>query len=199
MAKWIEGKVVRLRQWTSELYSVQVEADIAPFTAGQFNRLALEIDGEMVARPYSFVNGPDNPLHEFYFITVKDGPLTAELIKLQTGDSLYLAPKAAGFFILNEVPDAETLWMLSTGTAIGPFLSILSTDEVISGRVPYAIEDGRLEERAGLKLTPENSQVMICGNPAMVRDTQGVLEARGLKKNRRRDPGHITTEQYWKD
>ena len=249
MAKWIEGKVVRLRQWTSELYSVQVEADIAPFTAGQFNRLALEIDGEMVARPYSFVNGPDNPLHEFYFITVKDGPLTAELIRLQTGDSLYLAPKAAGFFILSEVPDAEILWMLSTGTAIGPFLSILSTDEVwqhfsnivlvhavrtaeelvyqdvirdlveahsdqlqfipfvsrqetdfaIRERVPIAIENGSLEERAGLKLTPENSQVMICGNPAMVRDTQGMLETRGLKKNRRRDPGHITTEQYWKD
>jgi len=249
MAKWIEGKVVRLRQWTDELYSVQVEADIAPFTAGQFNRLALEIDGEMVARPYSFVNGPHDPLHEFYFITVPGGPLTAELVKLQTGDSLYLAPKGAGFFILSEVPEADTLWMLSTGTAIGPFLSILSTDEVwqrfsnivlvhavrtakelvyqdvirdllethsdqlrfipfvsreetdfaIKGRVPTAIEDGRLEERAGLKLIPENSQVMICGNPAMVRATQGVLEARGLKKNRRRDPGHITTEQYWKE
>ena len=39
---------------------------------------------------------------------------------------------------------------------------------------------------------------MICGNPDMVRDTVAVLETRGLKKNRRRDPGHITTEQYWK-
>ena len=249
MSKWVKGKVVRLRQWTEELYSVQVEADIAPFIAGQFNRLALEIDGEMVARPYSFVNGPDNPLHEFYFITVKDGPLTAELIKLQAGDTLYLAPRGAGFFILSEVPDADTLWMLSTGTAIGPFLSILSTDEVwqrfrnivlvhavrtaeelvyqdeirdfleqhpdqlqfipfvsreetefaIKGRVPVAIEDGRLEQSAGLEITPEHSQVMICGNPAMVKDTQGVLEARGLKKNRRREPGQITTEQYWKD
>lgn len=249
MSKWVAGKVVRLRQWTRELYSVQVEADIAPFTAGQFTRLALEIDGEMVARPYSFVNGPADPLHEFYFITVKDGPLTAELIKLQAGDTLYLAPRGAGFFILGEVPDADTLWMLSTGTAIGPFLSILSTDEVwqrfrnivlvhavrtaeelvyqdeirdfleqhpdqlqfipfvsreetefaIKGRVPVAIEDGRMEKIAGLEITPEHSQVMICGNPAMVKDTQSVLEARGLKKNRRRDPGQITTEQYWKD
>jgi len=263
MSKWVAGKVVRLRQWTGELYSVQVEADIAPFAAGQFNRLALEIDGEMVARPYSFVNGPADPLHEFYFITVKDGPLTAELIKLQAGDTLYLAPKGAGFFrdtlylaprgagffILSEVSDADTLWMLSTGTAIGPFLSILSTDEVwsrfrnivlvhavrtaeelvyqdeirdfleqhpdqlqfipfvsreetefaIKGRVPVAIEDGRLEQSAGLEITAEHSQVMICGNPAMVKDTQGVLEARGLKKNRRREPGQITTEQYWKD
>lgn len=248
MSKWVEGKVVRLRQWTDELYSVQVEADIAPFTAGQFNRLALEIDGEMIARPYSFVNGPDNPIHEFYFITVKDGPLTAELVKLNSGDRLYLAAKAAGFFILSEVPDAETLWMLSTGTAIGPFLSMLTTAEVwqrfskivlvhavrtvqelvyqdeinalleqhpqqlrfipfvsredtdfaIQGRVPAAIEDGQLEQRAGLAISAETSQVMICGNPAMVRDTQQVLEARGLRKNRRREPGHVTTEQYWK-
>ncbi|MGB5442627.1 MAG: ferredoxin--NADP(+) reductase, partial [Gammaproteobacteria bacterium] len=50
-----------------------------------------------------------------------------------------------------------------------------------------------------LTLSPGNSQVMICGNPAMVRDTQAILEARGLKKNKRREPGHITTEQYWKD
>jgi ferredoxin--NADP+ reductase len=249
MSKWVEGKVVRLREWTKELYSIQVEADIAPFVAGQFNRLALVIDGEMVGRPYSFVNGPGNPVHEFCFTVVKDGPLTHELIKLKTGDHLYLAPRAAGFFILSEVPDAETLWMLSTGTAIGPFLSILTTAEVwqhyrnivlvhavrtaaelvyqdeikgllgqhaeqlrfipfvsredtdfaIRGRVPAAIEDGQLEQRAGLEIRPENSQVMICGNPAMVSDTQHVLEARGLKKNRRREPGHITTEQYWKE
>ena len=42
------------------------------------------------------------------------------------------------------------------------------------------------------------SQVMICGNPDMVTDTQQALEARGMQKNRRREPGHITTEQYWK-
>ncbi|STJ14173.1 ferredoxin--NADP reductase [Escherichia coli] len=27
--------------------------------------------------------------------------------------------------MLDEVPDCETLWMLATGTAIGPYLSIL--------------------------------------------------------------------------
>jgi ferredoxin--NADP+ reductase len=248
MSKWVAGRVVRLHQWTADLYSIQVEADIAPFTAGQFNRLALEIDGEMVARPYSFVNGPANPVNEFCFTVVKDGPLTHELIRLKTGDPLYLAPRAAGFFVLSEVPDTETLWMLSTGTAIGPFLSILTTaeawqryrnivlvhavrtteelvyqDEIkalleqhaeqlrfipfvsredtdfaIKGRVPAAIEDGQLEQRAGLEIAADNTQVMICGNPDMVHDTRSVLEARGLKKNRRRDPGHITTEQYWK-
>jgi ferredoxin--NADP+ reductase len=248
MSTWVEGTVVNLRQWTDELYSIQVEADMASFSAGQFTRVALEINGEMVARPYSFVNGPDNPVHEFTFILVEDGPLTHELIKLKPGDTLFLAPRGAGFFILGEVPEADTLWMLSTGTALGPFLSILTTaaawqhyrnivlvhavrtateltygevieslleqhpeqlqyipfvsredaDFAIRARVPVAIEDGRLELRAGLKLTAADSQVMICGNPAMVRDTTTVLEARGLKKNKRREPGHITTEQYWK-
>jgi ferredoxin--NADP+ reductase len=249
VSAWVEGTVIRLRRWTDELYSLQVKADIPPFIAGQFTRLALDIDGERVARPYSFVNSPDNPLLEFTFIIVPHGPLTHELIRLQPGDTIYIASRAAGFFILSEVPDAEVLWMLSTGTAIGPFLSILGEDAVwerfkkivlvhavrtadeltyqdeinallekhpkqlqmipfvsredmplaIRGRVPAAIEDGRLEARAGSPLSADNSQVMICGNPAMVRDTTRVLEARGLKKNKRRDPGHITTEQYWKD
>ena len=34
MSTWVEGTVVNLRQWTDELYSVQVEADIAAFAAG---------------------------------------------------------------------------------------------------------------------------------------------------------------------
>lgn len=248
MSKWVEGTVVKLQQWTPALYSIQLEADIASFTAGQFTRLALEIDGEMVARPYSFVNGPDNPVHEFYFITVPGGPLTRRLVQLQPGDALYIAPRGAGFFVLDELPDADTLWLLATGTALGPFLSILTTPEVwqryrnvvlvhavrtaaeltyqdriqallgqhpqqlqfipfvsreasagaIQDRVPAAIADRRLEQHAGLTLDKASAQVMICGNPAMVRDTLQVLEARGLKKNRRREPGQITTEQYWK-
>ena len=60
-------------------------------------------------------------------------------------------------------------------------------------------EEGLLEARAALSLDPATSQVMICGNPAMVHDTTHLLEKRGLRKNRRREPGHITTEQYWKE
>jgi ferredoxin--NADP+ reductase len=249
MSQWVEGEVVELRQWTEELYSLQVRADIAPFVAGQFTRVARNIGGEIIARPYSFVNTPDNPVLEFYFITVPAGPLSHELIRLGPGDDILVAPRAAGFFVLRELPDADFLWMLATGTAIGPFLSILGTAEVwkrfrqvilvhsvrttseltyrdtledlleqhptqlqvipmvsrervehaLEGRITQAIVDGRLEARTGLSLDPANSQVMICGNPAMVHDTTRLLEQRGLRKNRRREPGHITTEQYWKE
>ena len=57
-SKWVEGKVVALKQWTERLFSVQVDATLAPFQAGQFGKLALEINDEMVGRPYSFVNAP---------------------------------------------------------------------------------------------------------------------------------------------
>ena len=67
----------------------------------------------------------------------------------------------------------------------------------LGGRIPGAIEDGRLEFRAGLPLAAENSHAMLCGNPAMVEDTQRVLAARGMRRHRRREPGHVTIETYW--
>jgi ferredoxin--NADP+ reductase len=78
-----------------------------------------------------------------------------------------------------------------------PFVSRESFEPGLTGRIPDAIEDGKLEKWAGLQLDASRSQVMICGNPGMVRDTIAVLEHRGLKKNRRNHPGQITTESYW--
>lgn len=247
MARWIEGTVVENIKWTDTLYSLRVRADIAPFTAGQFGRLAMEIDGKPLGRPYSFVNAPQDDVLEFYSIVVPDGPLSPRLHALEPGDPVLVGPKGGGFFTLDMVPDADTLWMLSTGTALGPFLSILRTEEpwqrfrnivlvhavrmgeeltyqarikkhvsekpgvfqyipfvsrekidgALHGRVPAAIESGALEERAGLSLHPENSQIMICGNPDMVRDTQQALAGRGFTPNTRKEKGHITTENYW--
>ena len=67
----------------------------------------------------------------------------------------------------------------------------------LTGRIPDAIRDGRLEAWTGVPLTAENAHAMLCGNPDMVRDTQGVLESRGMRRHRRREPGHFTVETYW--
>ena len=247
MSKWVEGTVVAQRHWTGLLYSLQVKAELAPFQAGQFTKLALAVDGEMVGRPYSFVNAPAARPHEFYYVVLHDHPLTPRLCKLEPGDPIYLAPQAAGFLTLNEVPPGEDLWLLATGTALGPFLSILGTEApwrrfrrvvlvhavrrpeelsyqaqiaallaqhagqfafvpfvsrehsetALTGRIPQAIDDGRLEARAGIQLQAQSSRVMVCGNPAMVEDTVHALQRRGLKKHRRRDPGQINVENYW--
>ena len=245
--KWVEGTVVGQKRWTQTLFTLRVEADVAAFEAGQFAKLALAIGGEMVARPYSFVNAPNERPHEFYYVTLPDGPLTQRLCRLEAGDTILVAPRPAGFLVLSEVPQAENLWLISSGTGIGPFLSILKTETPwqrfrqvvmvhavrraeelsyresierlarehaeqlralsfvsrettagsLSGRIPAAIEEGRLEAAAGTELSAKLSQVMICGNPEMVTDTSAALARRGMKKHRRREPGHITVENYW--
>ncbi len=125
MADWVTGKVTKVQNWTDALFSLTVHAPVLPFTAGQFTKLGLEIDGERVQRAYSYVNSPDNPDLEFYLVTVPDGKLSPRLAALKPGDEVQVVSEAAGFFVLDEVPHCETLWMLATGTAIGPYLSIL--------------------------------------------------------------------------
>jgi len=77
---------------------------------------------------FSFVNAPQDPVLEFYGITVPEGPLSPRLAALKAGERLYVAGNPAGFLVLSEVPDAQSLWLVSTGTGIAPFLSILRTD-----------------------------------------------------------------------
>jgi ferredoxin--NADP+ reductase len=237
---WLEGTIVENRHWTEALFSLRVENLDLRFTAGQFVRIALDINGERVARAFSFVNPPQDPVLEFYGVIVPQGPLSPRLAQLKAGDTLYVAPNPAGFLVLSEVPQAETLWLVSTGTGIAPFLSILRTDEPwqrfknivlvhavrhaaelaykellekmpvryvtmvsreahpgsLSGRIPAALRDGRLEEKTGLKIDA-SSHFMLCGNPDMLRDTTAALAERGLRKHRRRTPGHVTVESFW--
>ena len=247
MSQWIEGRIVGQKQWTERLFSVSVAAEDIPYEAGQFVKLALPAGDEMLARAYSFVNPPQERPYEFYYVTLPDGPLTQRLCRLVPGDALFLAHRAAGFLVLSEVPDAENLWLLATGTGIAPFLSMLASDTVwqryrrvvlvhavrfaseltyrefvarvraqhpgcfdvvsivsreraesaLAGRIPQAILDGKLEKAAGIELSASGSQVMICGNPAMVTDTAHALADRGMKKHRRRSPGQITVENFW--
>jgi len=67
----------------------------------------------------------------------------------------------------------------------------------LAGRIPAAIADGRLAAAAGTALSAETSQVLLCGNPDMLKDAAAALAERGLRKHRRRAPGHVTTESFW--
>ncbi|MEQ4794192.1 ferredoxin-NADP reductase, partial [Klebsiella variicola subsp. variicola] len=50
MANWVNGKVIQVNRWTDSLISLVVNAPVDKFTAGQFAKLALDIDGERVQR-----------------------------------------------------------------------------------------------------------------------------------------------------
>ena len=133
MSKWVQGTVTGNVRWTDRLHSLQVEAPEVTFVAGQFGRLALPAPPgskeEMLGRPYSFVNAPGSAPHEFYFVTCRRGPLSPRLAALAPGEPVWLLRNANGFFCVGEVPDADVLWCLATGTGLGPFLSILRTPE----------------------------------------------------------------------
>jgi len=130
MANWLTGKVKSINWWNEKLFSLVINAPIKMFKAGQFTKLAMRIDGKRIARAYSFVNSPQDQDLEFYLIKVDNGDLSCPLASLKPGDEVEVAEIASGFFTLDEVPKAEQLWLLSTGTAIGPFLSILQQQEV---------------------------------------------------------------------
>ncbi len=65
------------------------------------------------------------------------------------------------------------------------------------GRVQQALEPKFYENLVGTPLTPEQSHVFMCGNPAMIDGVQAMLEARGFKAHKLNDPGNIHFERYW--
>ncbi|CUX96656.1 ferredoxin--NADP(+) reductase [Candidatus Doolittlea endobia] len=129
MVKWVAGNVVQVKHWTDSLFSLIIHAPIAPFTAGQFAKIRLEINGKNIQRAYSYVNAPKNNNLEFYLVTVPEGKISSLLHRLQPGDNLMVSKEAAGVFVLDEIPPCDNLWMLATGTALGPYLSILEQGE----------------------------------------------------------------------
>ncbi len=125
---WIKSRVVAKKAWTSALYSLQLDAPLRDFRAGQFVQVAMDIDDERVGRSYSLVNAPHARPLEIYFNEVPEGPLTPRLSKLEPGDELWVSESAKGVFTLDKVPDSRELWLIATGTALGVYLSILGTE-----------------------------------------------------------------------
>jgi len=129
MNEWVMGKVVAKRRWNDGLYSMQIDAPVSAFTAGQFIKVALDIDGDRVGRPYSLVNPPSERPLEIYFNEIPGGPLTPRLSDLSPGDSLWVTARPSGIFTLDGIQPGPELWLLATGTALGVYLSILRTPE----------------------------------------------------------------------
>jgi len=129
MNEWVKGKIVGKRQWTDGLFSMQIEAPINDFIAGQYVKVALDIAGERIGRPYSLVNAPGASPLEIYFNEVPEGPLTPRLSDLESGDPVWVSASTNGIFTLDTVQPTRTLWLLATGTALGVYLSILRTEE----------------------------------------------------------------------
>lgn len=130
--KFTVEKVLSVHRWAHNLFSFTMTRPAHfKFTAGQFARIGLMVNGELVVRAYSVVSSPFDENLEFFSIVVPDGAFTSNLQHLEIGDELYLDKSAYGYLTLAryQLPLAHDLWLLATGTGLAPFLSMLQDFE----------------------------------------------------------------------
>lgn len=204
----------------------------------------------LIRRAYSIASSSLVREHiEFYITLVRSGELTPRLFNLPIDGQLFLGPKATGMFTLNQVPPNKHVLLVSTGTGLAPYISMVRTlldknkerkfvilngaryswdlgyrSELTSlahrrqnlsyfpavsrpeddptwigltGYIQNVLTSGVVEEKTGLPITPENYDIFLCGNPAMIDEVTALMLARGFQKGDRTNPGTLHVEEYW--
>ena len=127
MSAFLEETVLSVHHWTDRLFSFTTTRDTAlRFSNGHFTMIGLRGEtGKPLLRAYSIVS-PNYEEHlEFLSIKVPDGPLTSRLQHIQPGDTIVVGKKPTGTLLIDYLLPAKRLYMLSTGTGVAPFLSVL--------------------------------------------------------------------------
>lgn len=253
MSKYTVETVLSVHHWNDNLFSFKTTRDAAlRFENGQFVMIGLDVDGIPLTRAYSIASPNYNEDLEFFSIKVPNGPLTSRLQHLKVGDPIYVSKKPTGTLVIHDLKPGKNLYLLSTGTGLAPFMSLIQDIEVYDrfekvvlvhgvrtvselayadfiekdlpnneffgeevrnkliyyptvtrepfrnqGRLTDLINSGKLFEDIGLPpLDPAHDRVMICGSPAMLKDTEELLDARGFQVSERiGKPGDYVIEK----
>jgi ferredoxin--NADP+ reductase len=199
--------------------------------------VGVEVDRRPLLRAYSIASANHEERLNFLSIKVPTGPLTSRLRHIREGDPILISQKATGTLLLSDLKPGRRLYLLSTGTGVAPFMSIVKdpetyerfddvvlvhgvrwtretavvrhvmneveSHEILSdlvrgnlhyyptitrephpnhGRITTLISSGKLARDLELPdLNPEFDRAMVCGSPAMLRDTCTLLNARGFQ------------------
>jgi ferredoxin--NADP+ reductase len=80
------------------------------------------------------------------------------------------------------------------------FITALTREEqrdgALQGRITNCWSPASCRPRPNADINADDSHLMLCGNSAMIKDVRAWLEARGMQRHKRHEPGHYTTEQY---
>jgi len=118
--------VLSVRHWTDTLFSFTATRDPSfRFLSGQFAMIGLEVEGRPLLRAYSMASANHEDNLEFFSIKVPNGPLTSRLQHLKEGDSILVGRKPTGTLIHDNLLPGRRLYLLSTGTGLAPFVSII--------------------------------------------------------------------------
>ena len=124
-------RVLKVHHWNDSLFSFRTTRDPGlRFENGQFVMIGLEVEGRPLTRAYSIASANYADHLEFFSIKVPDGPLTSRLQHLREGDPIVVSKKPVGTLVLHDVRPGRNLFLLSTGTGLAPFMSIVQDPEL---------------------------------------------------------------------
>ena len=131
MANLESVRVQSVHHWNDTLFSFRTSRNPSfKFKNGHFIMLGMEVDGRPLMRAYSIASANHETYLEFFSIKIKDGKLTSKLQKIDVGDELFISKKSTGTLIQDNLLPGKNLYMLSTGTGLAPFLSLIKCLDV---------------------------------------------------------------------
>jgi ferredoxin--NADP+ reductase len=126
MSNLSSEQVTSVHHWTDSLFSFKTTRNPAfRFLNGQFAMIGLEVEGRPLLRAYSMASANHEEHLEFFSIKVQDGPLTSRLQHLEPGHNILINSKPTGTLVHDNLLPGRVLYLLSTGTGLAPFLSVI--------------------------------------------------------------------------
>ena len=131
MSNFNEETVLSVHHWTDRLFSfTTTRSQTLRFSNGHFTMIGLMVDGKPLLRAYSIASANYEEHLEFLSIKVEEGPLTSRLQHIKVGDTIIVGRKPTGTLLSDYLLPGRRLYMLSTGTGLAPFMSIVRDPDI---------------------------------------------------------------------
>ncbi len=229
-------EVLHVHHWNETLFSFKVtRSQGLRFRNGEFVMVGLEVEGKPLMRAYSIASPNYADELEFFSIKVQDGPLTSLLQHIKIGDKVLISTKPTGTLVLDHLLPGNNLYLISTGTGLAPFLSVIQDPETYerfekvivthgvrykselayqklitsslfknelvgdmaktklmyyptvtrehfknTGRLTDLMLSGKIFSDLGTAKSLETDRFMVCGSPAMLKDSCDILDNWGF-------------------
>ena len=122
--------VQEVKHYTDRLFRFRLNRpESFRFRSGEFVMIGLPNAEKPVFRAYSIASPFWDEELEFFSIKVPNGPLTEHLQKIKVGDTVLMRKKSTGTLVLDALLPGKRLYLLSTGTGVAPFASLIRDPE----------------------------------------------------------------------
>jgi len=130
MTKVGTERVLTVHHWNETVFSFTTTRDQhLRFENGHFVMMGLLVEGKPLMRAYSIASANHEEFLEFLSIKVANGPLTSRLQNIKAGDEVLVSHKPTGTLLLHDLKPGKRLYLLSSGTGLAPFMSIIKDPE----------------------------------------------------------------------